>query len=415
MNTPAWITASSSVRGKGHEQTGTPCQDASLVLSSPDGEWVALVASDGAGSAEHAEIGSATVAKHFADALIRLAPNLANRNPGEWIIDSVLASIINIRNELRIAARSDSLKAYHCTLVACLIGPTGGFSIHIGDGSIFGGIAGHETSTTIDLSGGIFISAPQNGEYANETVFITERDWIKNLRIQPIPKLNWVMLGTDGGMALAMNNEAVPKTGFVAPVLSEVIKTANLGSPGDTLKEILSDRQADRLTNDDKTLVIAIRRKFQSVSNEIDPEKIQGDAASLRHEPSSRPSIQPGSTSNHLGTDLDQQPSSKNSIAQSKVNRKINWYLLTVLLMVATVITAAGTYQFSKHHQAQELHTKESQRSANKEDVAPFSEQSADKSLENEGEKQVQATPSPESRTEVSNNSGSEKPPRGNR
>jgi hypothetical protein len=415
MNTQAWITAASSVRGKGHEQTGTPCQDASLVLASADGEWVALVASDGAGSAEYAEVGSSTVTKHFADALIRLAPALANRNPGEWIIDAVLASIIDIRDELRTAARSDSLKAYHCTLVACLIGPTGGFSIHIGDGSIFGGIAENETSTTIDLSRRIFISAPQNGEYANETVFITEREWIKNLRIQPIPKLDWVMLGTDGGMALAMNNDTVPKTGFVAPVLSEVIRSANLGSSSDTLRDILSDKQADRLTNDDKTLVIAIRRTFKTVLNEIDPAKIQGDAIHLRPEHPSQSSIQSGSTPSHLGTDMDQRPSSKKSIAQSKVNRKINWYLLTVLLMVTTVVTAAGTYQFSKYHQAQELHTKESQRSANKEELAPLSEQSTIKSLGTEEQKQVQATPSSESKNEASNTPGSEKPPRANK
>jgi hypothetical protein len=393
MKTRTWITAASSVRGKGHEQTGAPCQDSSIILDSADGQWVALVASDGAGTAEYADVGSTTVAKQFADALIQLASRLTTKKPGEWVIDSVLGSIIEIRTNLRSAAATDNLKAYHCTLVACLIGPTGGFAIHIGDGAIFGGVTTNGASTTIDLSGDIFVSAPHNGEYANETVFITERDWIRNLRIQPIPKLDWVMLGTDGGMALAMSNDTTPKTGFVAPVLNEIIKTAAQGKQDISLENILSDKQADRLTNDDKTLVVAIKRKFEGVSGEIDLNKIQLDGASIKHQKESSHTIISKISETQAKPVDEIHPSSTKSTSRSKKTSKINWYLLIGLLSIVTILTAAGTYQFSKRY-TQELHTRKTQSPPINGDATNSSSEAVNENTASD-QKQAQSTNSP--------------------
>ena len=51
----------------------------------------------------------------------------------------MIQSILDIRSKLRDAAQSDTLAQFHTTLVASLIGPNGGFAIHIGDGAIFTG------------------------------------------------------------------------------------------------------------------------------------------------------------------------------------------------------------------------------------------------------------------------------------
>ena len=51
------------------------------------------------------------------------------------------------------------------------------------------------------------------------------------------------MLGTDGGMALAMIGEKLPKTGFVTPVLQALISNEKRGERDSALKLILSDRQ----------------------------------------------------------------------------------------------------------------------------------------------------------------------------
>ena len=264
-----WKIAAVSVKGTGHEQTGAPCQDACSALESEDGRWVALVASDGAGSAKHSDVSSTLVASDFANALIAIAKELDDRPPGAWVTDAVIEEIVRLRKVLREKAGSDNISDFHCTLVAALLGPSGGFTIHLGDGAVFGGIANSTDESRINLSDEYFVSEPENGEFANETVFLTERDWIKHLRIQPLFKAGWLILGTDGGMALAMVEEKAPKVGFVVPVLRGVISSSDSEARNDSLEKILSDRLADRLTNDDKTLVIAARSTYADVSGEF--------------------------------------------------------------------------------------------------------------------------------------------------
>ena len=262
----AWRVAAAAVRGTGHDETGSPCQDACAVRTSTNGEWIALVASDGAGTAANSQISSRYVADAFADALMANASRLQTQSPGAWLTDAVIQQVLDIRNALRAKAGSDDINSYHCTLVAALVGPSGGIAVHLGDGAVFGGVAAPGTPRKIDLASDYFLSQPQNGEYANETVFLTEKDWIKNIRIAPLATVDWVVLGTDGGMALAMVHEKLPKTGFVAPVLHVVQQHNDNDTRNNKLLAILSDPQANKLTNDDKTLVVAVRATCMSAS-----------------------------------------------------------------------------------------------------------------------------------------------------
>ena len=255
-----WITACASVTGTGHHKSGIPCQDASAVKVNPTGEWVVIVASDGAGTAKRAEEGSALVAEIFFNSLLTMTSELASRSPGQWINDLVIEKVLETRKLLRAKAGSDDISDFNCTLVACLLGPNGGFSIHIGDGAIFGGsnapIKGG--NTTFDQKD-FFISPPENGEYANETYFITERDWVKRLRITPMPKLDWVFACTDGGTALALASDKDPKESFILPVLERVLAEPSLEGRNNRLRNILENPEADKVTGDDKTIVIACR------------------------------------------------------------------------------------------------------------------------------------------------------------
>lgn len=250
-----WVYSYSSVIGQGHVKTGLPCQDSSSVSESADGKWLAIVVSDGAGSAKHSQISSNFVTEFFSKSLISLSEELEKREPGAWINDYVVESILKARYELRAIAKSDNLRDYHCTLLACLIGETGGFLIHIGDGAAFGG-----KSISANIKADYFSSLPENGEYSNETFFITEADWIKRLRITPINSLDWIMLGTDGGTSLSMVNDSEPKWGFVAPLFNMIKKEKSQTGRNNKLKSILADVQADKLTGDDKTICLAFRK-----------------------------------------------------------------------------------------------------------------------------------------------------------
>jgi hypothetical protein len=270
MSEARWFVGGASVRGKSHAQGNTPCQDANKIKISPNGKWLALVVSDGAGSAKNSDKGSKLISEAFANSLISLSEKLDNNNPGAWVADILLYEILRSRSSLRDLAGSDSLKDYHCTLVAVLIGPSGGFSIHLGDGGILGASVDCINGKAIDLSASYFESKPENGEYANETFFVTETDWIKHIRIEPLPPAAWIILGTDGGMALTTAIDGTPKSGFIKPLiqiaLSQKFNTDNIS---EEIKKLVSDPQADRLTNDDKTLVIAVNASCNAAEGEF--------------------------------------------------------------------------------------------------------------------------------------------------
>lgn len=261
-----WLSAAASVIGTGHATSGAPCQDAHCCIQRDDGRWLAMVVSDGAGTARYSDQGSNLVANSFAHALIELSNEIEHRNPGAWINDFVIGHILTTRNELRNLAKSDNLKDYHCTLVACLVGETGGFLIHIGDGAAFGASAMPIGDEKYSLSELAFSSLPENGEYSNETFFITEGDWIKHLRITPIPSVDWIMLGTDGGTSLAMVADKEPKPGFVVPLLTSLALEADHEIRNEKLAAVLSDAQADKLTSDDKTICFAFRQRLAVVN-----------------------------------------------------------------------------------------------------------------------------------------------------
>lgn len=253
-----WLYSGASVVGQSHLTTSTPCQDKFQIQTSRDGTWLALAVCDGAGSAEFAEQGATITSQYFCQELIKLSQALDTRTPGEWINDFVIQCVIEVRNQLRSAAKSDDIRKYHCTLVAVLLGKSGGFSIHIGDGAVIGGsLKQGNQSKEVELNSEFFISKPENGEYANETFFITEGNWVKHLRITPLPPLDWLVVSTDGGASLLLDNDFQVKPNFLSPFLETLIN--NKFTDHSYIQSVLDDPKANKLTSDDKTIVAAVR------------------------------------------------------------------------------------------------------------------------------------------------------------
>lgn len=272
-----WVTAHASTIGAAHLRTNSPCQDACAVKVSSDGQWVAIVVSDGAGTAARSNDGATHVVNFFSTELLALSKELDQRPPGQWINDFVIAKVLETREALRLAANSDDIKDFNCTLVACLLGTSGGFSIHIGDGAIVGG-----SKTTSPSTGSwLCLSPPENGEYANETFFITEGDWVKHLRITPMPVLDWLICCTDGGSAIALISDKEPKFGFLRPVMLDVFAGPDPESRNRKLAGYLTNPHADRVTGDDKTVVIAVRADKLPISTEFFGAPISSNGPAL--------------------------------------------------------------------------------------------------------------------------------------
>jgi len=266
----SWNVSYASVTGVSHKQSKLPCQDSAKTCLSKDGKWISCVVSDGAGSAKHSQIASKLLTKTLSVNLIDLAEKIAS-NGWEYAYKKFIVDAIeSIRDDLKKQAKSEDLRDYHCTLVATLIGETKGLTIHLGDGAIFGGSITDSGENIVTLSKSTFVSLPENGQYANETFFVTEKDWQNHLRIENIENVDWFVNATDGGSALGMINDKEAKPGFIKPVIQQLTKESSEKNRNKLLKTILSDTQANKLTSDDKTLAIIYRSGLLNKDTEIE-------------------------------------------------------------------------------------------------------------------------------------------------
>jgi serine/threonine protein phosphatase PrpC len=282
MSLPWLYPIAASVIGDSHLREGTDCQDAFDYCYSKDGQWLAIAVCDGAGSCTSSGFSSSFVSEKFSKELVKIADRLSERQFGAWVQDEILNSLLKIRRELRDASKTDDLSDFHTTLVALLLGPERllagrvGLTVHIGDGIIIGGDFTYEKMGSVcyldeDLN---VISPPKNGEYANETFFITEPQWIKNIRITPVNKKDWIILATDGGAAAFLNNRSLVQGAFLPSLFSQIVSSASKQDHSQILAAELSKAYVQAMTDDDKTIVLL-----------LDPAKIPSEELSFSINP----------------------------------------------------------------------------------------------------------------------------------
>lgn len=242
-----WRVFAASAIGKNHIDVNLPCQDAFAFQC--QGNWLAAVVCDGAGSASRSELGSAECARQT---IVELVAQLADPSfPGSVSVELVKSTIVTARQRVILLAKEHQLDARDlaCTLVGAVLSPEGGWLFHVGDG-----FAAAELP-----QGGPVVSQPENGEYSNETYFITGEDWSEHLRLTPIPAgATCLALMSDGAMPFVVSRD---KSGlsppFIDPVRTYLSGVAdNEGS--EALRNTLADERTWAITGDDKTLLIAL-------------------------------------------------------------------------------------------------------------------------------------------------------------
>ena len=244
-----WRVFGASVVGKSHLDKGLPCQDAHAHVSA--GESLVAVVCDGAGSARHSELGAQFVATTLAQALARRLEQGASI---EQLHDGMLlSSMAQVRGALEEMADNHGavLDDYATTVVGVVMGPSVGVFFHLGDGV---GVA--------QLGdGGELISPPANGEYANETYFISGERWRDQLRLLPIPRgVRGLVLMSDGCMPFAMSkNNASLYAPFMGAVQNYLSCMDDITLGEEALAHTLADPRTHQITGDDKTLLLALR------------------------------------------------------------------------------------------------------------------------------------------------------------
>lgn len=251
MLTSPWLIAARSVEGTRHVRDGVICQDAHRVETS--GEVLVAAVADGAGSALHAAAGAGAAVDQGVNSLLQALVT----TPLDRFDRAFFLGILNsVRERLsleafRIGASVDHLS---CTLLLAVSGPGRTVAAQVGDGAVVCGPA--------DKPGEIVaLTRPDFGEYLNETVFVNSGNAPERLQFQEVEgPVDRLALVTDGLQAVCW--DYARKAPF-APFFLHLFETlASLGPTEETLRCLDSFLRSERicgLTDDDKTLVLAVR------------------------------------------------------------------------------------------------------------------------------------------------------------
>lgn len=281
-----WRVIGASVRGTSHETHGTVCQDAHAWRVLGDGTLIAAVA-DGAGSAAHSEIGSRLAADTVVETLAAVIAEARPITRAAW--DELLRASIRRCRDALVAGADEmaiALRDLATTLSVAVVADPFVCVAQVGDGLI----------VVQEPTGALSIGThPARGEYANETTFIVEKrldELIETLGDEAA--IAAVVLSTDGLLRLATTVQSyAPHVPFFSPVLGFARAAGDdLWSARTKLASFLSTDRINRRTDDDKTLLIAVRTDVEVGPATLAPESTDtepAESADVPTEPS--PSI----------------------------------------------------------------------------------------------------------------------------
>jgi hypothetical protein len=200
--------AYASIRGRSHIRSGSFREDHAEAEFFLGGKAVAIVVSDGAGSAPLSRRGSCIVATVGIKCLIELGHKLVNdpealKGRSETAIDGFAAAVQSIRSQIGVEAECikaqypDFLaKEMYATFLAALVLPTASghvlLTYSVGDGAIGLAFAG-------DFSGSKCVA--DHGQSAGQTLFILNKgaeDAGRRLAFTPLPESYALLLMSDG-------------------------------------------------------------------------------------------------------------------------------------------------------------------------------------------------------------------------
>lgn len=240
-----WVAAARSIIGTSHEKSCLPCQDFSGYVK--HGERLVLAIADGAGSAAFSEQGAKTAVEAVLGKMAQYEGAL------EDLTIEYTESLLNkVLEELKVIALASSsrLGDYATTLLGAIIDNDGAYFFQIGDGCWIA-----DTDKGIECA-----TWPVNGEYINETVFITSPNVAESITHAYVSGVTSVLGFTDGIEHLCLNHAAREPH---LPVVEKLIRAVNSPSHPhdveDALERFLTSELVNDRTDDDKTIILAWR------------------------------------------------------------------------------------------------------------------------------------------------------------
>jgi hypothetical protein len=234
----AWTVTAAKQAGTSHLRHGEGCADA-FAVASGDGVLVLAVA-DGAGSARCGADGAAHAASRAAELALWETQDL--RSVFQGTLDSLLE---------RIGDRPPA--DFHTTLLLAVLTKDVLAVGNIGDGWV------------VVREGGALraVAAPERSEYVNETFFLTSRDALDEAVYEVVPAsgLDAVALLTDGSAWFSIDlDNRTPSEALFGKLFAFASDASRPAAERDEdLARFLSSEMVIRKTDDDKTMVLAVR------------------------------------------------------------------------------------------------------------------------------------------------------------
>lgn len=245
-----WQVLAASVCGTSHEKVGQLCQDAHCWEKLPEGILVAAVA-DGAGSATLGKVGAIVAAQTAVETISYKSPTPRPDDEEGWkvLLNNALVAA-KTAVEAEAVACSMTARDLATTLILVIATPKMIVAAQVGDGVA---VAGDSEGNIIALT------APQRGEYINETTFLVSPNALDTAQINL-----WrgaaanIALLSDGLQMLALEiNQGTPHVPFFSPLFKFMANVTDETEAKEQLVAFLRSPRIVERADDDLTLLLA--------------------------------------------------------------------------------------------------------------------------------------------------------------
>ena len=243
-----WKSICCAVQGRNHAKKNLPCQD-KVARREENGVNVIALA-DGAGSAIFSHYGAQCVVNRATEFISENFFDLIAQEDGRKVTQEILTVLLQaLKDEAEIC--DCELKDLASTLLIAAVGSEKFFLAHLGDGVI-----GY-----LDEDGLKVATTPDNGEFSNETVFITSEDAAAHMRIYKgeLKTISGFILMSDGTEQSLYNKQKKTLAPAVERLISRTcLVDVEILTP--QLEEALKSVVAEN-TQDDCSIAILARKK----------------------------------------------------------------------------------------------------------------------------------------------------------
>lgn len=238
------------VRGRQHERAGTVGQDRTAYRARSGTQAVCLA--DGAGSAKMAEFGAQRVVDAGSTWLVENAQVLLELSDDE--VRAALLFTLITRLEETASRMECELRDLASTFLAAVATKDKYMVVHVGDG-----VVGAEDDGRL-----VVLSSPDNGEFANETVFVTSPRAADSMRVVrgDMSSVRGFILMSDG-TAESLHNQRTDSLAKACSKLMQIVADGHGSGKNPEFKKqlrrIMDTVIRDR-TDDDCSVAILARR-----------------------------------------------------------------------------------------------------------------------------------------------------------